>query len=662
MRTIIEPFRIWTVKSIHLNTPEDRARVLEEAGYNLLRVPAREVLVDLITDSGTGALSAGQWAAMMTADESYVGSESLYRLEETVRGLFGYRHVIPTHQGRAAKRLLLSALVTKGSRVPANAHLQTTRSAISALGGAAVELPIPEAASLDSFHPFKGNLDVEALEKLVEEGGAGSIPLVVLAVSSPAGGGQPVSLENLRDVREVTRRHGIRLFLDCAYFAENAWFVRQRERDQAGRAVEEIAREMFSLADGVVLSARKDGVVHTGGLIAFADDELAAKLRRTLVRAEGVATHGGLAGRDLEGMAVGLQEALDPAHLAHRLETVQHLAFHLAREGVPVVQPAGGHAVSLDARAFLPHLDPIDFPAQALACGLYVLGGIRAAEIGSLRFGRRSEETAAPIPAEHDLVRFSIPRRTYTRSHIDYVIEVTLELFADRHRVKGLEMVEEGERRYVTAVLRPSGGGPLFREGDVAELPPERRAVSPCSHPLIEKRRSTRAFADMPVPRETIDRLVQSFRWAPSCGNKQPWRLVVTTRSPQREALDATLMEGNEWARAAPIVAAVAMNPAEAATVNGINYAPFDAGLAVQNLLIAATAEGMVGHPMAGYDEAAARTALGVPDPWRIATIVAIGFPGAPELLDPETRSKDERPRKRKPTAELVTFESWTGK
>jgi len=658
MRTIIEPFRIWTVRPIRPTSPEERLAALEAAGYNLLKIPARDVTVDLVTDSGTGAMSSQQWAAMMTADEAYAGSESLFRLEDAARELFGYRHVIPTHQGRAAKRLVCAALVEQGSTVPGNTHLETTRSAVRSAGGEAVELPIPEASANDSFHPFKGNIDLDRLRQLIERVGAKSIPVVFIAVSSPAGGGQPVSLENLRAARELTARHGIRLFLDCAYFAENAYFVQQREERWRGRPLHEVAREMFRLGDGVMLSARKDGIVNTGGLLAFDEDDLAQKVRRTLVRTEGLATHGGLAARDLEGMAIGLQEALDPNHLAHRLESVEHVARSLAREGVPIVQPPGGHAVLVDARAFLPHLDPVDLPAQALACALYLVGGIRAAELGSLKLGGRTDAQGKPLPVSHDLVRFSFPRRTYTRSHIDYVIEATLELWSNRHRVSGLEIVEEGERRHLTAVLCPKGGR-LMQEEHARELPPDLRALGPCSHPLLERRRSTRAFAELLVSDAAIDRLIQSFRWAPSCANKQPWRLILTRRSPERDALHRTLIEGNEWARTAPLLAAVAMNPARASTVNGINYAAFDCGLAVENLIIAAVAEGLVAHPMAGYDEPAARAALAVPEPWRIVALVAVGFPGDSGRLDAATRAKDDRPRQRQPTAQIACFERW---
>ncbi|NMC68477.1 MAG: tryptophanase [Myxococcales bacterium] len=659
MRTIIEPFRIWTVRPIRPTSYEERLAALEAGHYNLLRIPARDVVVDLITDSGTGAMSSQQWAAMMTADEAYAGSESLFRLEDAARALFGYRHVIPTYQGRAAKRLLCAALVQQGCTVPANTHLDTTRSAVRAAGGDPVELPILEAGRSDSFHPFKGNIDLDRLRQLIEQLGAKSVPVVFLAVSSPAGGGQPVSLENIKAVRDLTARHGIRLFLDCAYFAENAYFIHRREDRWRGRPLEDIAREMFRLADGVMLSARKDGIVNTGGLLAFNDQDLAVKLRRSLLRGEGLATHGGLAARDLEGMAIGLQEALDTNHLAHRLETIEHLARSLAREGVPVIQPPGGHAVQVDARAFLPHLEPEDLPAQALACALYLVAGIRVAEIGSLRLGGRTDSRGAPLPVPHDLVRYSFPRRTYTRSHVDYVIEATLEVFANRHRVAGLEILDEGDRRHLTASLRPRGGK-LLRDDHPRELPPELRTLGPCSHPLIEKRRSTRAFADLHVSDAVLDRLLQSFRWAPSCANRQPWRLVVTRRSAERTALDATLMEGNEWARAAPILIAVLMNPESAATVHGINYAPFDCGLATENLLLAAVAEGLVGHPMAGFDEPAARQALGVPDPWRIVALVALGFPGDPAHLDAATRAKDERPRQRPPIAQTVCYDRWT--
>jgi len=659
MRTIIEPFRIRMVEPIRLTSVSERLAVLERAGYNLVRVPAREVLVDLITDSGEGTMSARQWAGLITADESDVGSESLARLDAVARDLFGYRHVFPTNQGRSAKRLLVSAIVGPGSVVPANSLLEATRSAVEASGGRAVEMPIPEAEALDFFHAFKGNMDVVRLEKLIAEVGSKAVPLVLLAVSSPAGGGQPVSMENIRAVRDLTRRHGIRLFLDCAYFAENAFFVREREAAHRGRTLDEIAREMFSLADGAVLSARKDGIVNAGGLLVLSDDELAGRIRRSLILLDGPQATGGLAGRDLEGMAVGLGEALDPQLLAHRFETVQHLTEHLAREGVPVILPPGGHALHIDARAFLPHLDPVDLPGQALACALYALAGIRTAEVGTFRHGATDPATGKLLAAANDLVRFSIPRRAYTRSHVDYVIEAVLELFANRHRVSAMDIVEEGERRYVTARLRPRGGEPLLRASQAAELPPERKTLSECSHPLFEKRRSTRSFASMAPPPALLDRILQSFRWAPSCANRQPWRAVFATRSPERTALDATLMEGNEWAKTAPVLAAIAMNPDGAATVNELNYAAFDAGLATENLLLAATAEGMVAHPMAGYDETKAKSALGVPDPWRIVTLVAIGFPGDPSTLDAETRAKDERPRKRRDVAEIACFERW---
>lgn len=659
MRTVIEPFRIRMVEAIRRLPAEERVGALERAGYNLLRIPSREVSIDLFTDSGAGAMSARQWAGLITADESDVGSESLAHLEEAARVLFGHRHVFATNQGRTAKQRLVAALVGPGSVVPANSHLDSGRSAVETAGGRAVELPIPEAGALDLFHPFKGNMDVERLEKAIADAGPRAVPLVMLAVSSPAGGGQPVSMANLRAVREVTARHGIPLFLDCAYFAENVFFVREREPGQAGRPVGDIAREMFALADGAVLSARKDVMANAGGLVVLSDDGLAARLRRSLASADGPLAPGGLAGRDLESMAIGLGEALDQDYLAHRFESVQHMARHLARDGVPVVQPPGGHAVHVDARAFLPHLDPEHLPGQALACSLYAVAGIRTAEAGTLRRGEIDPTTGRLVPAGRDLLRFAFPRRSYTRSHVEYVIEAVLEMFANRHRVRGLEIVDAGERPYATAVLRPIGGGPPLRDAQPAELPPERKAIEPTSHPLFDRRKSTRAFAPMPLPPAALDRLIQSFRWAPSCANRQPWKLVLATRSPQRDALDAALMEGNEWARAAPMLAAVAMNPDGAATVNGINYAAFDAGLATQNLLLAATAEGMVAHPMAGYDEAAAKKAIGAPDPWRIVTLVAVGYPGDPAAMDAETRAKDERPRKRRETAAVACFERW---
>jgi tyrosine phenol-lyase len=446
-KTIIEPFRIKSVEPIRRTTREERKKLLEAAGYNLFSVAADAILIDLLTDSGTGAMSTSQWAAMMRGDESYAGSPSFARFREAVQGIFGFRHVIPTHQGRAAERILFSVMCKKGDVVPNNTHFDTTRANCEFVGAEAVDLPIAEAAEPARLHPFKGNMDVARLEELLARVGPKHVPLVMLTVTNNSGGGQPVSMENIRAVKTVCKRYGVPLYLDACRFAENSYFIKLREPGYAGRTPREIAQEMFSWADGCTMSAKKDGLANIGGFLCTNDDGLAQQEENLLILTEGFPTYGGLAGRDLEAIAVGLNEALEEDYLNYRIVSTAYLGEHLARAGVPIVQPPGGHAIYLDARAFLPHVPPRQFPGVALAVELYLEGGIRSCEIGTLMLGEH---------AKMDLVRLAIPRRTYTQSHIDYVVEVILEVFARRERIGGVELTYQAPfLRHFTARFRP---------------------------------------------------------------------------------------------------------------------------------------------------------------------------------------------------------------
>jgi len=447
MKTIIEPFRIKSVETLHHTTLEQREEVLRRVGYNLFLIEARDILIDLLTDSGTSAMSTEQWAALMRGDESYAGSESFYRLKAVVQDLTGFRHVIPTHQGRAAERILFSVLCRPGHVVPNNTHFDTTRANIEFNGAQAVDLPCPEAADTQSSYPFKGNMDVAALERLIVSTGAQKIPLIMLTVTNNSGGGQPVSLANIRAVREIAARHGIPLYLDACRFAENAWFIQQREPDQSRRTPRDIAREMFSLADGCTFSAKKDAFANIGGFLCTNDDRLAEQETNLLILTEGFPTYGGLAGRDLDAIAVGLQEVLDPNYLQYRITSTSYLGRHIAEHGVPIVQPPGGHAIYIDAQRMLPHIPRNQFPAQALAVELYRHAGIRSVEIGSVMFGDQ---------ARHELLRLAIPRRVYTQSHIDYVVEAILEVNERRHSLRGFEIIYEPKfLRHFTARFRP---------------------------------------------------------------------------------------------------------------------------------------------------------------------------------------------------------------
>ncbi len=450
-RTIIEPFRIHAVEPIRLTTPEERERAVQEAGLNLFRLHADDVAIDLLTDSGTGAMSAEQWAGVQRGDESYAGSPSFYRFEAAVKELFPFRHVIPTHQGRAAERILFGQLGGEGKTVPNNSHFDTTRANVEFTGARAVDLLIPEGRDPAAEHPFKGNMDLEALERVLE---AEDVPVVFVTVTNNSGGGQPVSLENLRGVRELCDRFGVPLFLDACRFAENAWFVKQREPGQGERAIADIVREMASYADGMTMSAKKDPLGNIGGWLALDDDALAERCRTMLILTEGFPTYGGLAGRDLEAIAQGLTEVVDEDYLRYRVRSTAYLGEALHEAGVPVVRPIGGHAVFLDARALLPHVPPLEYPGQALALALYREGSIRSCEIGTVMFGRRPD--GSEEPAAMDLVRLAIPRRTYTQSHVDYVIEVVTYVAERAAELRGLRIVEEPPQlRHFTATFAP---------------------------------------------------------------------------------------------------------------------------------------------------------------------------------------------------------------
>jgi len=449
IRTIIEPFRIKSVEPIRETSRAERQKLLEEAGYNLFLIASEAILIDLLTDSGTSAMSTEQWAAMMRGDESYAGSPSFTRFRDSAQGIFGFRHVIPTHQGRAAERILFNVMCKKGDIVPNNTHFDTTRANCEFVGATAVDIPIPEAKVPARVHDFKGNMDTAQLTALIAREGAKRIPLVMLTVTNNSGGGQPVSMANIREVKQICKKHGIPLYIDACRFAENAYFIKLREPGYADKSPREIAKEMFSYADGCTMSAKKDGLANIGGFLCTNDDILAQQEKDLLILTEGFPTYGGLAGRDLEAIAVGLNEALDEVYLRYRIASTAFLGNHISKEGVPIVEPPGGHAIYLDARAFLPHIPVTQFPGVALAVELYREGGIRSVEIGSLMFGEH---------ATMDLVRLAIPRRVYTQSHIEYVVEVILEVWRRRAEIRGYEVVQQAPfLRHFTARMRPMG-------------------------------------------------------------------------------------------------------------------------------------------------------------------------------------------------------------
>jgi tyrosine phenol-lyase len=442
MKTIIEPFKIKMVEPIKLTTRQEREAILRRAHFNVFQVPAEEVIIDLLTDSGTAAMSAEQWAGMLRGDESYAGARSWFRFEKVLRDLTGMPHILPTHQGRASERILFELLGGPGKVIPSNNHFDTTRANIEHSGARAVDLVIDEGIQPRSRHPFKGNLDVAKLERLIAEVGPERIPVCMVTITNNSGGGQPVSLANLRAVKALCRRYGIPLFLDACRFAENAYLIKQREPGQAGRSARDIAQEMFALADGATISAKKDGLVNIGGVLLMRDDALAARADNLLILTEGFVTYGGLAGRDLEAMAQGFIEVLDEHYLEYRLRSVAYLGEHLLAAGIQIVEPPGGHAIYLDAAAFCPHIPPEQFPGQAVVCALYRQAGIRAVEIGSVMFGTVDPDTGETSRPPMELVRLAVPRRVYTQSHIDYVVEATIEVFQHRQELRGLRIVE----------------------------------------------------------------------------------------------------------------------------------------------------------------------------------------------------------------------------
>ncbi len=452
-RTIIEPFRIKSVEAVKFTTREQREKALTEAGYNVFRLAAEDVLIDLLTDSGTGAMSAAQWAAVMQGDESYAGSRSFFRFRDAVQDLTGYKHVIPTHQGRAAERILFHTVLKPWDVVPNNTHFDTTRANVEVEDAEALDIVIPEGKVPSLVHPFKGNVDLAALEKLLAERGD-RVPLVMVTVTNNSGGGQPVSLENLRGVRAICDRYQKPFFLDACRFAENAYFIKLREEGQGGKTPKEIAQEMFRLADGCTMSAKKDGLANIGGFLAMNDDRWAEGCRNLLILTEGFPTYGGLAGYDLEAIAQGLVEVVEEPYLRYRIRSTAYLGEKLTAAGVPIIQPTGGHAVYLDARAILPHVPPLSYPGIAITNALYVEGGVRGVEIGTVMFGMHPDGTETP--GAMDLVRLAIPRRVYTQSHVDYVAEAVIDVFQRREALRGFRIVEAPKvLRHFTARFAP---------------------------------------------------------------------------------------------------------------------------------------------------------------------------------------------------------------
>ena len=456
MKAIIEPFKIKMVEPIRFTTQEERTELLRAAHYNPFLLNAADVMIDLLTDSGTSAMSAAQWGAMMVADESYAGGRSFFRFEDVVRRITGLKHIIPTHQGRAAERILFAILGGAGKVVPSNNHFDTTRANIEFTHAEALDLVIDEGRDPAAIHPFKGNLDIGKLEEAIGRVGAENIPVGMLTVTNNTGGGQPVSMENIRAVSETLHRHGIPFFLDACRFAENAWFIQKREPGYADRTPHEIAEEMFSYCDGATFSGKKDGLSNIGGFLAMNDDALAEQSRNMLILTEGFPTYGGMAARDLEALAVGIEEALEQRYLDYRHAVVEYFARKITAAGVRIVEPPGGHAVYIDARAFLPHVPIEEYPGQALVCALYETGGVRGVEIGSAMFGKRDPESGAESYSAMDLVRLAIPRRVYTQSHVDYLAEVVLETFARRHSIRGMRITRQAPLlRHFTAQFEP---------------------------------------------------------------------------------------------------------------------------------------------------------------------------------------------------------------
>ncbi|MBC8197568.1 MAG: tryptophanase [Candidatus Marinimicrobia bacterium] len=452
MKTIIEPFRIKSVEPIKMNTRIERESVLKKAHHNLFLMNACDVIIDLLTDSGTGAMSSEQWAGIMRGDESYAGSISFQRFEKTIQNIMGFKNVIPTHQGRAAERILFSVMCKNGDVIPSNTHFDTTRANIEIQGAIAKDLVIKEGLDPQSKHPFKGNMDIDRLISTIENVGVDKIPLIMVTITNNSGGGQPVSLENIREISKIARKYKIPFYIDACRFAENAYFIKLREDEFKNSSIEFIVTEIFKCADGCTMSAKKDGIANIGGFLCTNDNEMAQKQKDLLILSEGFPTYGGLAGRDLEAIAIGLREAMDENYLEYRIISTQYLGEKISEAGVPIVQPPGGHAIYIDAKAMLPQIPPHEYPGQALICELYLESGIRSVEIGTVMFGSTDKETGKEILAPMELVRLAIPRRTYTQSHIDYVVESIINVYHRKNEITGLKMTYQAEHlRHFTA-------------------------------------------------------------------------------------------------------------------------------------------------------------------------------------------------------------------
>lgn len=452
--TIIEPFRVRSVEPIRFTSMQERTELLQQAGYNPFLLKAKDVLIDLLTDSGTGAMSSQQWSGMIASDESYAGSSSYYRLESAVQDITGFRHLIPTHQGRAAENILFTTIASEGDVVPSNTHFDTTRAHVEHAGAEARDLVIEEGKQPRSLHPFKGNMDLGKLEQTIDEVGAERIPVIMLTITNNSGGGQPVSMANIKGVSEIARRHDIPFFIDACRFAENAWFIKQREDGFAEQSPIEIALQMFSHADGCTMSAKKDGMANIGGFLAMDSDAWAQECRNLEILTEGFPTYGGMAGYDMEAVARGLYEALDEGYLRYRIRSISYLGDKLTEAGVPIVQPTGGHAVYLDAKEMLPHIPPTEYPAWSFNNALYLLGGVRGVEIGTVMFGKQPD--GSEKPAAMELVRLAFPRRVYTQSHVDYLAEVIIAAYEQREQLSGYEIVSGPEvLRHFSARFEP---------------------------------------------------------------------------------------------------------------------------------------------------------------------------------------------------------------
>jgi tryptophanase len=455
MKTIIEPFRIKSVEPIFFTTREQRIKLIKKANYNVFGLHANDVLIDLLTDSGTSAMSSHQWAGIMLGDESYAGCSSFFRFEKAVMDLTGLPHVIPTHQGRAAEKIIFSILGGKGRYFISNTLFDTTRANIESSGSTGIDLLCAEGKLPTVPAPFKGNMDTVALENTISLLGPSNIPMVIVTITNNSGGGQPVSMENIRETRRICTKYHIPMFIDCCRFAENSYFIKLREKGYANKTVREIAAEIFSYADGATMSAKKDAFANMGGFLALKDAELALQCRNLLIITEGFTTYGGMSGRDLEAIAIGLNEIMEESYLHYRIRSIEYLTEKLIAEGIPVMQPAGGHAVYIDAKEFLPHIPVDQFPGQSLVCALYTEGGIRGVEIGTFMFGKYDGD-GNTIPAAMELVRLAVPRRVYTQSHIDYVAEIIIEVYKNRHSLRGYQIIEEAPLlRHFTAKLRP---------------------------------------------------------------------------------------------------------------------------------------------------------------------------------------------------------------